>query len=400
MIFNPTEKSNEKKIKLIHFISFLNGFSQAVVVYVLSTFFEKSSGIVNIGIFYTVAYLFVLLIFLNLHKTVRRLGKSNIFFFAILAKILAIGLLIFFGAERVSLIWGIIYLIAAATEWTMLDVILESFSQDRVSGRIRGLHLTVFNAGFLFGPFLSAKILERFDYSGIFTLAFILASIIFIAALAGLRNISHQFKQNLSVFNLLKKAWQRKNIIRIYWISFVLEAFFALMVIYIPIYLIDVMQFSWGDIGKVFTIMLVPFVILQYPMGVLADKKFGEKEFLLFSIILMGLATLAVYFVYSQNIWIWALILFMTRVGAALIEVLRDSYFYKQVSGYDVDIINFFRTAMPMGYIFSTAISALILIFLPIKFAFIFVAIIVFSALYPAWKLVDNPCEEELKEKL
>ena len=65
MIFNPTEKSNEKKIKLIHFISFLNGFSQAVVVYVLSTFFEKSSGIVNIGIFYTVAYLFVLLIFLN-----------------------------------------------------------------------------------------------------------------------------------------------------------------------------------------------------------------------------------------------------------------------------------------------------------------------------------------------
>jgi MFS family permease len=370
------------------------------VVYVLSTFFEKSSGMVNIGIFYTVAYLFVLLIFLNLHKTVRRLGKSNVFFFTILMKILAIGLLIFSGAEKISIIWGIIYLIAAAIEWTMLDVILESFSQDQVSGRIRGLHLTVFNAGFLFGPFLSAKILEKFDFYGIFTLAFILASIIFVVALVGLRKVNHQFSQRLSVPNLIKKIWKRKNIIRIYWISFVLEAFFALMVIYIPIYLIDVMRFSWADIGKVFTIMLLPFVILQYPMGVLADKKFGEKEFLLFSIILMGLATLTVYFVYSQNIWVWALLLFMTRVGAALIEVLRDSYFYKQVSGYDVDLINFFRTAMPMGYIFSTAISALILIFLPIKFAFILVAVVVFSALYPAWKLVDNPCEEELENKL
>lgn len=399
MIVSQIKKTDEKKIKLIHFISFLNGFSQAVVVYVLSTFFEKSSGIVNVGIFYTIAYLFVLLIFLNLHKTVKRLGKSNVFFFAILVKILALGLLIFFGADKISLWWGIIYLVAAAAEWTMLDVILESFSQDKVSGRIRGLHLTIFNAGFLFGPFLSAKILEKFDFYGIFTLAFLLASIIFVAALVGLRKVNHQFEQKLSVFNLLKKVWQRKNIMRIYWISFVLEAFFALMVIYIPIYLIDVMRFSWGDIGKVFTIMLIPFVILQYPMGVLADKKFGEKEFLLFSIILMGLATLMVYFVYSQNIWIWALILFMTRVGAALIEVLRDSYFYKQISGYDVDLINFFRTAMPMGYIFSTAISALILIFLPIEFAFILVAIVVFSALYPAWKLVDNPCEEELKEK-
>jgi hypothetical protein len=55
---------------------------------------------------------------------------------------------------------------------------------------------------------------------------------------------------------------------------------------------------------------------------------------------------------------------------------------------------------MPMGYIFSTAMSALILIFFPVKGAFILVAVLIFSALYPAWKLVDNPCEEELREKL
>jgi dolichol kinase len=55
---------------------------------------------------------------------------------------------------------------------------------------------------------------------------------------------------------------------------------------------------------------------------------------------------------------------------------------------------------MSLAYVVSTFLSSMVLIFLPIKFAFLIVAIVVLSALYPALKLVDNPCEEELKEKL
>lgn len=400
MPFGHREKMEKNKIKLISFITFLNGFSQSVVVYVLSTFFEKSSGTVNVGIFYALAYSLALITFLNLHKVVKKIGKARTFLFLVLLKIGALAFLIFLGISKLSVLGAIFYLFSTAAEWTMLDVILESFSTDRASGRIRGWHLTIYNTGFLFGPFLAVKLLERFDFSGIFALAFFLSSLILIISLWGLREVNQAFSKKLGVKELFLKIWRRKNLVRIYCISFVLEAFFALMVIYVPLYLVNSLDFSWSQIGKVFTVMLIPFVILQYPMGFLADKKFGEKEFIIFSLVLMGISTLGVYFVSSRSLLVWSTVLFATRIGAAIIEVLRDSYFYKQIDGRDVDIIDFFRTAMPAGYIFSTILSSLVLIFFSLKATFILVTFLIFLALYPAFGLRDSSGEGEAWKKL
>lgn len=393
------EKSEKRKIKLISFISFLTGFSQAVIVYVMSYYFKLASGTENVGFFYTVAFILVLVLLFNLHKLVRKWGKSQVFLFALLAKIGILTLLTLVEPSFWSIALLGFYLILNSLEWTMVDVILESFSQNHLSGRIRGLHLTIFNLGFLCGPFLSAKILAVADFRGIFIFILIINALAFVLALTGLRKVNHQFNQNLGVRDLIKKVLKRKDILNIYYISFVLEFFFALMVIYTPLYLLD-LGFSWEKIGLIFTFMLIPFVLLQYPAGILADKKIGEKELIIVSILMMAISTVMVYFTHSQSLFIWSLVLFLTRIGAALIEILRDSYFYKRISGYDVDLINFFRTSMPLAYVASTFLSGMVLIILPIKSAFIIVAVVVLSALYPALKLVDNPCEEELKDKL
>ncbi len=139
--------------------------------------------------------------------------------------------------------------------------------------------------------------------------------------------------------------------------------------------------------------MLIPFVILQYPVGFLADKKMGEKEMLIFSIIFMAISSGVIYFISSSNIWIWAAVLLATRIGASMLEVLRDSYFYKKIDGHDIDLINFFRTSMPVGYILATGISFPLLLFFPLKSVFLLVMIVVLSALVPAFLLEDNsPC--------
>jgi len=396
MIFSQIEKIEKRKIKLINFISFLTGFSQAVIIYVMSYYFKLASGTENVGFFYTAIFILVLILLVNLHKLVKKWGKSQVFLFALLAKI---GVLTWLSLIEPSF-WSIallgVYLVLNSLEWATLDVILESFSRNHLSGRIRGTYLTILNLGFLCGPFLSAKILAAADFRGIFIFILIINALAFILALAGLRNVNHDFSQNLGVKDLIKKVLKRKDILNIYYISFVLEFFYALMVIYTPLYLLD-LGFSWEKIGIIFTVMLIPFVLLQYPAGILADKKIGEKELIIASIIMMATATALVYFTHSQSLFIWSLLLFATRIGAALIEILRDSYFFKRVSGYDVDLINFFRTSMPLAYIVSTFLSGMVLIFLPIKSAFIIVAVVVLSALYPAWKLIDNPCEEELK---
>jgi len=389
------EKFNRGKVRLINFITLVMGFAQAVLLYIMSTYFKRAFGSENVGVFYFISYCIVLLFLLNFHKIVRIFGKSNAFYFSLLFKLIAISFLLILDPGYLGIGFMMVFIIFGNLEWVSLDFILESFSTDRMSGRIRGKHLMIMNTGILFGPFLSTSILERFDFFGIFFFLFLLNAGIFVVALLGLRNVNHRFRQDIQLMDIFKKVICRKNILRIYWISFVLDVFYALLIIYTPIYLLN-LGMSLRELGIILTIMLVPFVIVQYPMGILADKRFGEKEFLIISLFIMGVSSFAVYFIGSSSVFIWSMVLFAGRVGAALVEVLRDSYFFKKIDAQDVDLIDFFRTASSSAYIVSTAMAAIVLAVFSIKAIFVLVGVIVFSALYPAFRLVDNRCEREI----
>lgn len=392
------EKLDSVRIKITSFISFLMGFAQAAMVYVLSSYFKLASGTENVGIFYAVVYVIVLLILLNFHKVVRKLGKATVYYLAVLIKIIVLVFLVMLAPSKLGMIFLMVYIIAGALEWTSLDVILESFSKDTMSGRIRGFHLTVLNAGFVFGPFVSTYILDKIGFQSVFIFSLIFNSLVFTLSLMSFNKINHKFEQKLKTSELLKKVIARKNVMRIYYISIVLEFFYSVMVIYTPIYLRD-LGFSWGNIGLIFTVMLIPFVLFSYPIGYLADKKTGEKELLIFSLFVMGISTATLYFIGSADILIWSIVLFATRIGASFIGVLQDSYFYKRIDGYDVDIIDFFRTSIPVGYITGAIFSSFIIFFLPIKAVFILAGLVILSALYPAFKLKDNQCELKMPAK-
>ncbi len=390
------EQLNANKIRLTAFVSFLMGFSQAVLIYVMSSYFQLATGTENVGIFYAVSYAIFLIILLNLHKLVRIFGKANVFYFSLLIKIIVVVCLIFSEPSMSAVLLLMLYIILGHIEWVALDIIIESFSTDKMSGRIRGLHLTILNAGFLFGPFVSTFILGKMGFHGVFVFSLIFNAFVLIFALISFRKVNHKFEQKLKVSAILKKVLQRKNILRIYYVSFVLDFFYALMIIYTPLYLRD-LGYSWENIGLIFTAMLIPFVLVQYPMGILADKKTGEKEFLIFSLIIMAVSVTGIFFIGAGSLFIWAAILFATRIGAALVEVLRDSYFFKRIDGHDVDLINFFRTTVPAAYIIAAALSSFALLFLPVKSVFLLAGIVVASALYPAFKIQDNKSEAEVQ---
>ncbi len=393
MKFKHDEKLKMGKVKMLSFFSLLLGLSQGVFVYVMSTYFKQASGIENVGMFYLVSYSVVLAVILNMYKVIRLIGKADFFYISLFLEILAIIALLFVSPGPIGIIAMIIYIIFLDLQWLSMDMILENYSTDEMSGRIRGGYLTAMNVGFFASPIISAAVLEKYGYYGIFFLMLVFNVAVLLLGGLGIGQVKHDIKRKTtSLNNIFKKVWQRKDICRIFYISFVLDFFFALMVIYAPIYLLN-LGFSWKDLGIIFTVMLLPFVLVQYPAGVLADKKLGEKEMLIGSIFLMGCATLTVYFVTSKEIFIWALVLLLTRIGAALIQILRDSYFYKRIDERDVDLIDFFRTSFPFAYIFAAIFSVIMLFFFPLKTIFILIAVVVFSALIPAFLLEDNPSE-------
>jgi len=78
----------------------------------------------------------------------------------------------------------------------------------------------------------------------------------------------------------------------------------------------NILGFGWENIGLIFTIMLVPFVLVDFPLGRLSDK-IGEKKLLITGFLITILFTLIIPFISAPLVWIWAIILFGTRLGAA-----------------------------------------------------------------------------------
>jgi MFS family permease len=386
---------DESKLKLLSLLAFLIGFAESLLVYVLSDYFKVALGSDNVSIFYFVAYVIALIGLLNMHKIISWLGKSTAFFLFFFLQICTIAFLISVPPSILGIILLMAYIISNYLMLVIFDIIIEDYSEDRKSGRIRGLHLTILNAGFILGPFLSTKLLSMFGFNGLFLTVMCMNMAIFIIGLVGMKGINHKFMQKLTTRDLFKKIFVNADLMKIYAISFVLEFFYALMIVYTPLYLLS-RGMSWSQIGVVFTIMLIPFVVLEYPAGILADKKYGEKEMIIVGLLIIGISSLSIFFITGKSLWIWSGVLLSTRAGAALVEILRDSYFYKIIDGRDVDVISFFRTTRSVAYIFATAISATMLFFLPVRFVFLIIGFAVLAGLYPAFKLVDNKCEAEL----
>jgi hypothetical protein len=95
---------------------------------------------------------------------------------------------------------------------------------------------------------------------------------------------------------------------------------------------------------------------------------------------------------------VWAVLLFATRIGVAMLEILRDSYFYKRIDMDDIEIIDFFRTARPVGYMAAALISTgMLAMNFSIKSLYLVLVVVIFTGLIPALKLSDNKSQEELK---
>jgi MFS family permease len=389
MILKHKEHLNKALLKYLYFCTFLLGISSAFILYIESDYFKVGFGSDNITFFFLVAYGIALALMLNWHHLVRKYGKFNVFIFSLIVKMIVVLILALTKVTALSAWLLVIYIIFSVINWLDMDNLLESCSTDKKTGKIRGLYLTIENFGYLLAPLATGLLINKYGFQAAFLTSFVIMFVVSLITLSKFRNIPECALERTDFINFLKKVFARKNVMRAYYVSFLLEFFYALMIIYTPLYLLD-LGFDWITIGKIFTIMLLPFVLFQYPAGYLADKKFEERDMMAVALLILGLSTIAVYFTNSKSILVWGAILFATRIGASLIEVLRDSYFYKRIDQRDVDIIDFFRTVRPAAYIVGAIVAAPIIFFFHIKLIFIIVGVVTLTGIPVSLSLASS----------
>ena len=398
-ILEHREQFDHVRTHRLGWVAFLFGFSDSFLIYILSSYFAEAIGNDNVSVFYFLAFGIIGTLLFFLHASVRMMGSSSLFLFLLFAAIVSQISLVFVPISLGGSALIMIYLIVTTLAWVVFDMLLERSSKDAYSGRIRGLHLSAINLGFLFAPFLSALVLGHYGFSGVFFVSLIFYSALFLLSLVFLFGSNMRFEQRVSPAEIFRKVFHRSDILRIYAVSFALNFFYAAMIVYTPLRLRE-LGMAWGDIGIVFTVMLLPFVLVQYPLGIIADKRMGEKELLIGALFLSALSTAALVWIESASVLMWAVALFATRIGIAGIEVLSDTYFYKRIEGNDGDLIAFFRTARPLGNIVAALFLGIWLLFFALSSVFLLPAMILALAIIPAFLLDDNLSERDQKRLL
>ncbi|MCK5022192.1 MAG: MFS transporter, partial [Candidatus Pacebacteria bacterium] len=328
----------KKKLRFILYIlTFLFSMQVAIPTYINSSFLELHLPEKAIGFLYTIASLFTILSLLTIPVLLRKIGNFATTLFLVTINI-AVALILAFSPNTYLVLSAFILLLVVHTTIGFnLDIFLEKQTDDRNTGNIRGIYMTIANMAWVISPALAGLLLTNGDYWKIYLISSLILLPFLILFSIGFKSFKDPIYNKTLFCKTFRKIHENKNIFKIFMVRSFLQFFYSWMVIYTPIYLHKYIGFEWKMIGIIFTIMLLPFILFELPMGILADKKYGEKEILNLGIVILVISTISLSFINSSLFLIWAGVLFATRIGASFIEIMAESYFFKHVEEKDID---------------------------------------------------------------
>ena len=376
---------------LTYAIVFFLTLQSALVTYINSSALARIISPNQVTIVYTVAFLCAIFALILVPRLLKNIGdvRSTLLFVGI--EIIALLGLALFPTSPLFLLFFLIHLIIPQLLILDMDVFLEYASRDDETGSIRGTYLTFLSTAFLVAPMITGFILGDGDaYSKVYYLSALVLLPAFIVILISFKKFKdHRYRQ-VRFIDGIRKVFGHKELRGIFVSNFFLRSFYTIMVIFTPFYLHGELGMSWSVIGLLFTIMLLPFVLFELPLGHLADTRFGEKEILALGFFIMGGATMFLSFIPASAFILWAIVLFLTRTGASAVESMNDTYFFKHVSESDTETIALFRMMEPFAFVVIPVLLATLFVFIDTHFVFLVLGMYVLLGIPLALGLKDT----------
>ena len=367
---------NKKERFIGYVLSFLFTLHYTIPLYVNSTFLARWTGTEWLGVLYAGAYIVTLICFDRLPDFLARLGNYRILLWMMVLEFLSLVGLAFAQSIILVIISFVAGAVAVAVVNSNLDVFVENFSSDQKAGTIRGIFNTSSNVAVLVAPLLTGLILKNNDYSSMYLIAAALLIPIFFIIKKYVAEFRDPVYIKVSLIQAAREILRIPDLREIFISGFLLQFFYAWMVIYVPLYLALYVGFSWSVIGLILSIMLVPFLFIEIPLGWLADKRFGEKEALTIGFIIMSISTAAITFINTHSIVTWAILLFLTRIGASMVESMCETYFFKEVDSTKAHLISAWHTLRPIAYVFGPILASLFLLEFQLRYIFLLLGFI------------------------
>ena len=264
----------------------------------------------------------------------------------------------------------------------LLDLYLESLAEDESeTGNTRALYNTAGNVGVFLGPLIASVVVVGTFFAPLYAFSVLLLAPVFFIALGPLRHIAPRIPKSGRFLETAASLFRCKpDVRRIMFINFLTHIFNAAIVIYAPLYLFEVGMLSWQAIGTLTAPALLPYLLLEIPLGFLADRFIGEKEITIVGLTIMGIAMTMLTVTPLSLFFVWSVWFVAIRIGGAMLEIATESYFFKHVTEQDAPLIGMFKILWPLGGIAAPVIALVALPFIPFSYIFaVFGVIFIFS---------------------
>ena len=377
---------------MLYLANFLFSFHFFFTIFYNSNFLG-TRGILegSVGFLYIAGSLATLLGMFTLSSLLRRFGN-----YRVMLALIAIELLVFLTLALASsllpiVVAFILYLSLSSLIILCADIFLESTIKDEgATGSIRGAFLTTTNIALVGAPLIAGFFLERSSFEFLYLIAAGILVPFFIIIAWRFKDFTDPPYRRPRIMDALRTMQRVPDIMNIYLAHLFMRIFFSIMAIYMPLYLYRTIGFSLSELGIMFSIMLLPFALFEFPLGKIADRYLGEKEILIVGFIILAASTASLSFITSASLAVWAGLLFVTRTGASAIEIATESYFFKHVNGKDTAQISMFRATRPFSDIIGPTIGSVSLLFIDLRFLFLVLGIFLLLGITVASRINDT----------
>jgi len=301
---------------------------------------------------------------ISVAKTIRKFHNYRFTFGIAIAEIVIITA--FGHTQNIYLlpIFFIVHFVLQVLLNVSLNIFIESFTVHAKVGSIRGLFLAIFNLGVLISPFIGGTILKFSSFATLYTVSACMLIPYLFFLYKYLDHIKEPAYHQINLYDAAKKAFQNKNLRAALIGEYVIQCFYAVMIIYSPLYLTAIGIPLTVYLTIILPLALIPLVLLPYELGYLADKKFGEKEMLIIGLLILTVSTFLFVITTTTDIRVWILILLLSRIGASFIETMSYSYYFKKVGAEDPSLTALFINTQGAGMLTVGTVGVILAPFL------------------------------------
>tara|TARA_Y100000310_G_scaffold69970_1_gene65484 strand:- start:535 stop:1347 length:813 start_codon:yes stop_codon:yes gene_type:complete len=254
--------------------------------------------------------------------------------------------------------------------------------------RNEGLRFTFTNIAFVIGPLLAGLVSSKFGINSIFlfSAAFTLTAFL-ILQIGEIKDNRVQKKVDKSVIKNFKAFLKNKDRLLAYILGGGVGFWWILTYLFIPLYIIrSGLDTLW--VGYFLFAIPIPLILLEYKFSTLASKH-GFKKLFHFGFIIPALAALACFFFVDQ-VFVVLGILVSASIGLAMLEPTVEAYFFKISSKKDEQrFYGPYNTRLEVFGFIGKVLPALLLLFLPFKYIFLFFASAMFLMFLVSFKTKD-----------